>query len=58
MMGDQLPVKARLVRGGHDVGHSGVTTGRGAFHFRSSSSVGDEENPYGWSFTLSRFNGQ
>ncbi|WP_312754945.1 hypothetical protein [Rummeliibacillus suwonensis] len=25
---------------------SGVATGRGAFHFRSSSSVGDEENPH------------
>ncbi|WP_312753898.1 hypothetical protein [Rummeliibacillus suwonensis] len=31
-----------------DVGPSGVATGSGAFHFRSSSSVGDEENPHGW----------
>ncbi|WP_255473208.1 hypothetical protein [Rummeliibacillus sp. SL167] len=30
---------------GHDVGHSGVVTGRGAFHLSSSSSVEDEENP-------------
>ncbi|MBO2536493.1 hypothetical protein [Rummeliibacillus suwonensis] len=34
--------------GGQDVDPSGVATGRGAFHFRSSSSVGDEENPHGW----------
>jgi hypothetical protein len=32
--------------GQHDVGHSGVATRRGAFHFRSSTSVGDEENPH------------
>jgi len=32
--------------GGQNVGPSGVATGRGAFHFRSSSSVGDEENPH------------
>ncbi|WP_280524835.1 hypothetical protein [Rummeliibacillus suwonensis] len=36
--------------GQQDVGPSGVATGRGAFHFRSSSSVGDEENPHGWKF--------
>ncbi|WP_186725791.1 hypothetical protein [Rummeliibacillus sp. SL167] len=30
--------------GGQDVGPSGVATGRGAFHFRSSISVWDEEN--------------
>ncbi|WP_186725722.1 hypothetical protein [Rummeliibacillus sp. SL167] len=38
--------------GRQDVGHSGAATGRGAFHFRSSSSLGDEENPQWWSFTL------
>jgi len=32
--------------GGQNVGHSGVATGRGAFHFRSSSLVGDEENSH------------
>jgi len=32
--------------GGQDVGHSGVATGRGAFNLSSSTSVGDEENPY------------
>jgi hypothetical protein len=31
---------------GQDVGHSGVATGRGAFHFRFFSSAGDEENPH------------
>ncbi|WP_186725930.1 MULTISPECIES: hypothetical protein [Rummeliibacillus] len=32
--------------GQQDADQSGVaTTRRGAFHFRSSSSVGDEENP-------------
>jgi hypothetical protein len=45
-MGDQLPVKSPIGSGGQDVGHSGVATGRGAFHFRSSSPVGDEENPH------------
>ncbi|MBO2535176.1 hypothetical protein [Rummeliibacillus suwonensis] len=30
--------------GQQDVDYSGVATGRGAFHFRSSSSVADEEN--------------
>ncbi|WP_312755463.1 hypothetical protein [Rummeliibacillus suwonensis] len=28
-----------------DVGHSGVATGRGAFHFRSSISVGMKKTP-------------
>lgn len=31
--------------GRQDVGHSGIATGRGAFHLSSSSSVGDEGNP-------------
>lgn len=31
--------------GGQTVGHSGVAIRRGAFHFRSSISVEDEENP-------------
>ncbi|MBO2535534.1 hypothetical protein [Rummeliibacillus suwonensis] len=42
----QLPVKARLVWGQQDVGHSVVATGRGALNLSSSISVGDEENPY------------
>ncbi len=32
--------------GGQDVGPSGVATGRGVFHFCSSTSMGDEENPH------------
>ncbi|MBO2537434.1 hypothetical protein [Rummeliibacillus suwonensis] len=36
-----------------DVGPSGVATGRGAFHFRSSSSVGGmKKTPTDGSFTL------
>ncbi|WP_255473069.1 hypothetical protein [Rummeliibacillus sp. SL167] len=42
-MGNQLPHAPDWF--GQDVDHSGVATGRGVFHFRSSISVGDEENP-------------
>ena len=45
-------VCARLVRGAGCWSLS-VATGRGAFHFRSSISVGYEENPTDGSFTLS-----
>ncbi|MBO2534365.1 hypothetical protein [Rummeliibacillus suwonensis] len=44
--------KSPIGWGGQDVGHSGVATGRGVLNLSSSSSVGDEENPHGWSFTL------
>ncbi|WP_280524861.1 hypothetical protein [Rummeliibacillus suwonensis] len=44
-MGDQLP-HAPDGLSGQDVGHSSVATGRDAFHFRSSISVGNEENPH------------
>ncbi|WP_312753265.1 hypothetical protein [Rummeliibacillus suwonensis] len=44
-MGDQLP-HAPDWFDQQDVGPSGVATGRGAFHFRSSISVGDEEKPH------------
>ncbi|WP_186725773.1 hypothetical protein [Rummeliibacillus sp. SL167] len=50
--GNQLPYSPDWF-GGQDVGHSGVATGRGAFHFRSSISIGYEENPTDGSFTLS-----
>jgi len=37
--------RMRLIgSGGQDVGHLGVATGCGAFHFHSSISVLDEEN--------------
>ncbi|WP_279590432.1 hypothetical protein [Rummeliibacillus suwonensis] len=32
--------------GGQDVGLSGVVTERGVFHFCSSNSVRDQENPH------------
>ncbi|WP_186731430.1 hypothetical protein [Rummeliibacillus suwonensis] len=39
--------------GQQDVGHSGVATGRGAFHFRSSSSVRMKKTSTDGSLTLS-----
>ncbi|WP_312755771.1 hypothetical protein [Rummeliibacillus suwonensis] len=39
--------------GGQDVGHSGVSSGRGAFHFHSSSSVWMKKIPTDGGFTLS-----
>ena len=35
--------KSPIGSGQQDVGHSGVATGRGVFHFRSSSSVGKKK---------------
>ncbi|MBO2537671.1 hypothetical protein JGZ98_17865, partial [Rummeliibacillus suwonensis] len=36
--------KSPIGSDGQDVGHSGVTTGRGVLNLSSSISVGDEEN--------------
>ena len=38
--------KSPIGLGQQDVGPSDVATGRGVFHFRSSSPVGDEEIPH------------
>ncbi|WP_186731318.1 hypothetical protein [Rummeliibacillus suwonensis] len=51
-MGGSTARKSPIGSGQQDVGPSGVATGRGVFHFRSSCSVGDEETPTDGSFTL------
>ncbi|WP_186725815.1 hypothetical protein [Rummeliibacillus sp. SL167] len=57
-MGNQLPYAPNWFgRAGrrwhcHNVGPSGVATGRGAFHFRSSSSWGLKKTPTDEIFTL------
>ncbi|MBO2535097.1 hypothetical protein [Rummeliibacillus suwonensis] len=44
-MGNPTARKSPIGSGQQDVGHSGVATGRGVFHFRSSSSVGKKKTP-------------
>ncbi|WP_186725792.1 hypothetical protein [Rummeliibacillus sp. SL167] len=45
-MGGSTAACVRLVRVKQDVGPSGVVTERGVFHFCSSNSVRDQENPH------------